>query len=86
MLILTRHVNERIVVSGPGGLSAWITVVSIQGQKVRLGIEADPAVAIHREEVWKQIQEKQDGDRSSDDGHTGADAGMEGNNPTRSDV
>ncbi len=31
-------------------------VVEIRGDKVRLGIEADRSVGVHREEVWIEIQ------------------------------
>jgi carbon storage regulator CsrA len=32
-----------------------ITVLDIQGAKVRLGFEVDPAVPVHRAEVWERI-------------------------------
>ena len=33
-----------------------ITIVDIRGDKVRLGIEADPKWAVHREEVYDVIK------------------------------
>jgi len=51
MLVLTRKVGERIVI----GDSIVLTVVRIQGDKVRLGIDAPQEVSIHREEIHDQI-------------------------------
>jgi len=56
MLVLSRKVGERIVVPE---YHLSITIVAIEGSKVRLGISAPPDVAVHREEVWRQIQEEQ---------------------------
>ena len=47
MLILSRKVDERIRI----GDDIWLTVVKIQGDKVRIGIEADPRVRILRDEL-----------------------------------
>ena len=47
MLVLSRRMNERIVI----GANIVIEVVEIRGDKVRLGIEAPKCVAVHREEV-----------------------------------
>lgn len=52
MLVLSRHKNESIVVSG--GIT--IVVVDIRGDKVRLGIEAPEHVSVHRREVWDAIE------------------------------
>ena len=55
MLILSRKVGERILIDG----HIVVTVVEVQGKRVRLGIEAPPEVIIHREEVHrgKMIEE-----------------------------
>lgn len=47
MLVLSRHVNERILI----GDDIAVTVVSFTGGKVRLGIEAPPEVRVDREEI-----------------------------------
>ena len=47
MLVLTRKVDERIVI----GDNIVITVVEVRGDKVRLGIEAPPEVPVHRQEI-----------------------------------
>ena len=53
MLVLSRHKNEAVMVDGG---SIRIVVVEIQGDRVRLGIEAPKDVDVHREEVFKAIQ------------------------------
>lgn len=52
MLVLSRKVNERICI----GDDIFLTVVEIQGQKARLGIEAPDHVRIHRQEVRDRLQ------------------------------
>jgi carbon storage regulator len=52
VLVLTRKVGERIHI----GNSIVVTVVRIQNDKVRIGIEAPPQVAVHREEVFRRSQ------------------------------
>jgi carbon storage regulator len=53
MLVLTRKIGEEIVI----GDNIRLTITSIDGGKVRLGIVAPRDVEIHREEVYKRIQE-----------------------------
>jgi carbon storage regulator len=55
MLILTREVNERIVI-GEGANQVIVMVCKIKGEDVRLGIEAPPHMPIHREEIYMAIQ------------------------------
>ena len=52
MLVLSRMPGEGVVFSGPGR----VVVVKVRGDKVSLGFEADPAVAIHRDEVAAAIE------------------------------
>jgi carbon storage regulator len=47
MLVLTRRVNERIVI----GDDVTVTVLEVRGDQVRLGIEAPRDVKVFREEV-----------------------------------
>ena len=47
MLVLTRKCSQRIVI----GEDVTITVVKIDGNKVRIGIEAPRDVSIQREEL-----------------------------------
>jgi carbon storage regulator len=48
MLNLSRKVGESILIDGD---KIKITVTSIQGQQVRLGIEAPKEVSVDREEI-----------------------------------
>jgi len=47
MLVLTRRVNERIVI----GDDITVTVLEVRGDQVRIGIEAPRDVKVFREEV-----------------------------------
>jgi carbon storage regulator CsrA len=47
MLVLSRKVNEQIII----GDQIRLTVVSIRGNQVRIGLEAPPSVSILREEL-----------------------------------
>ncbi|OZI10891.1 carbon storage regulator [Bacillaceae bacterium SAS-127] len=54
MLVLTRKSGESIRISD----DIEITVISVQGDKVKLGIDAPKRVDIHRKEVYLAIQEE----------------------------
>ncbi len=53
MLVLTRKPGEAIVF--PVG-NITITVVSVQGSRVKLGIVAPPETAVHRLELWGRLR------------------------------
>ena len=57
MLVLSRKTQESVVVGGSDCFERMIkiTVLDIRGGKVRLGIEADEDVTVHRSEVWERI-------------------------------
>jgi carbon storage regulator len=55
MLVLSRNTDESIVI----GNDITITVVAIQGDKVRLGIDAPREISVHRLEVYQAIAEQQ---------------------------
>ena len=57
MLVLSRRKDEKIIIHGP----SVITIVDVIGGKVRVGIEADRDVAVHREEVQDAIDREQGG-------------------------
>ena len=59
MLILSRKKSEQIVI----GDDIKITVVTIKGDKVRIGIEAPRNTTVHRSEVYEAIQRTESDDR-----------------------
>jgi len=54
MLILTRRVSESIII----GDDVTITVLGVKGLQVKIGIQAEKDVPVHREEVYLRIKEK----------------------------
>jgi carbon storage regulator len=52
MLVLSRKADGRIMI----GDDIVVTVVSIRGDVVRLGIETPAEVPVHREEVYDAIR------------------------------
>ena len=57
MLVLTRKNRESVVIGEPDGMHVVleITILEIEGGRVRLGFEADNRMPIHRREVWDRI-------------------------------
>ena len=56
MLIISRNVNEIVVVEFEDGTTMALAIVEVRGGKVRLGLDAPEGVKIHRKEVWDVIQ------------------------------
>jgi carbon storage regulator len=52
MLVLSRKQDEKIII----GENIVLMIVAIQGDKVRIGIEAPRDVTIHREEIFRAIK------------------------------
>jgi carbon storage regulator len=52
MLILSRKSGESIVIDG----HITVKVVRVEGDVVKLGIEAPVTVPVHRQEVYEEIQ------------------------------
>jgi carbon storage regulator len=52
MLVLSRKVNENIVIDG----RIVVKVVRTEGNFVKLGIEAPADVPVHRQEIYDEIQ------------------------------
>ena len=52
MLILSRRTDESIVI----GDEVTITILSVKGKQVRIGITAPSDVSVHREEIYERIQ------------------------------
>jgi carbon storage regulator len=57
MLILTRRVGETLMI----GNDVTVTVVGVQGTQVRLGVNAPQDVAVHREEIYRRVQQESAG-------------------------
>ncbi len=56
MLILSRKLNESIVIDG----RIVVKVLRIEKESVKLGIQAPPEVPVHREEIHEAIQKGKD--------------------------
>jgi carbon storage regulator CsrA len=58
MLVLSRKCRESVVVGGAQGFARLlkVTVLEINGTRVRLGFEVDSDVPVNRFEVWERIQ------------------------------
>ena len=56
-MVLTRKNRESVVIGRPEDMTVAleITVLEIEGGRVRLGFEADTRMPIHRREVWDRI-------------------------------
>jgi carbon storage regulator len=53
MLVLSRRINEEIIIAG----GIRVTVVSVKGDRVRIGIDAPPEVTVDRAEVHARRME-----------------------------
>ncbi len=54
MLVLTRKSNQSIMI----GDDIEITVLSVMGEKVRIGIQAPREIPVFRQEVYVEIQQE----------------------------
>ena len=56
MLILTRKVGESVLI----GNDISITILSLRGNQVKLGVEAPKEGSVHREEIYQRIKQMKD--------------------------
>lgn len=56
MLILSRRLNEKLVI----GENITVTLLGIQGNQARIGIDAPKDISVHREEIFLRIQAEND--------------------------
>jgi carbon storage regulator len=68
MLVLTRKSNQSIMI----GDDIEISVLSVIGDKVRIGIQAPRSVPVYRREVYVAIQRERDEEPLGSDQETGA--------------
>lgn len=54
MLILTRKTNESLVIDD----QIVITILGIEGERIKIGITAPREITIHRKELWDAIKEQ----------------------------
>lgn len=54
MLVLTRKLNESIMI----GNDIEITILAVEGDQIKLGIDAPKQVDIHRKEIYLSIQQE----------------------------
>jgi carbon storage regulator len=53
MLVLTRRIGERLRI----GPDVEVVVLEVRGREVRLGLSAPASVVIHREEIYRRIEQ-----------------------------
>jgi carbon storage regulator len=68
MLVLTRKPGQSIMI----GDGVEVQVLSVAGEKVRLGITAPREVSIFRNEVYDRIESEQGGGDDEDEGANAA--------------
>jgi carbon storage regulator len=61
MLVLTRKSNQSVMI----GDDIEVTVLSIIGEKVRIGIQAPREIPVFRKEVYLEIQQQNVATRAS---------------------
>ena len=54
MLILTRRIQETLMI----GDNVTITILSIKGNQVRIGIKAPKDIEVHREEIYHRVKDE----------------------------
>ena len=54
-LVLSRNIGQLIII---GDREVTFTILGVNGNQVRIGIDADKSVPIHREEIFERIQQE----------------------------
>ena len=54
MLVITRREGQNLMI----GDEVIVTIVEVKGGQVRIGIKAPLSVSVHREEVWRRIEDE----------------------------
>ena len=61
MLVFTRKENESLFI----GDDIEVTVLAIEGNKIRIGINAPKNIDVHREEVYRRIESQNSSSKST---------------------
>jgi carbon storage regulator len=67
MLVLTRKSNQSIMI----GDEIEVSVLSVMGEKVRIGIQAPQQVPVFRKEIYLEIHREAGTVKPNNDGHSG---------------
>jgi carbon storage regulator len=67
MLVLTRKSNQSIMI----GDEVEVSVLSVMGEKVRIGIQAPQHIPVFRKEIYLEIHREADTATADNDGNTG---------------
>jgi carbon storage regulator len=54
MLVLTRKIGEEVVIAG----NIRVKIVSLKGDKIRLGVSAPDDISVHRSEVQQRVKQQ----------------------------
>jgi carbon storage regulator len=73
MLVLTRKSNQSIMI----GDDIEVSVLSIMGEKVRIGIQAPRDIPVFRKEVYLEIQQERAGELASSGVRSEVDAALQ---------
>jgi carbon storage regulator len=66
MLVLTRKSNQSIMI----GDDIEVSVLSVMGEKVRIGIQAPQRIPVFRKEIYLEIHRDDASVPAGEDGHT----------------
>jgi carbon storage regulator len=72
MLVLTRKSNQSIMI----GDDIEVSVLSIMGEKVRIGIQAPRDIPVFRKEVYLEIQQERGRELAASGARTEVDAAL----------
>jgi carbon storage regulator len=79
MLVLTRKSNQSIMI----GDEIEVSVLSVMGEKVRIGIQAPQKIPVFRKEIYLEIHRETGAVIATEDGGVPADAATEIDGPLR---
>ena len=71
MLVLTRRIDEQVIIEFADGRRLVVKVLGLRSDSVRLGFDGPDNVTIHREEIQQRIdaekpRQQRDKDREND--------------------